>query len=112
MPALGATRLVALQPDALARLYAAKLASGLAPRSVRHIHVILHTALAEAVRWGTLARNPADLVTPPKVPARELQPPPAAAVGRLLEATKGHRLHARTPPPRALGAGRLHRLPI
>ena len=41
-------------------------AAGLSPRTVRYIHTIIHRALKDAVRWGRLARNPADAADPPK----------------------------------------------
>jgi integrase len=41
-------------------------AKGLAPRSVQQVHTILKRALKDAVRWGRIARNPADLVDPPR----------------------------------------------
>lgn len=39
---------------------------GLSPTSVRRIHATLHKAMADAVRWGRLARNPADQADPPR----------------------------------------------
>jgi hypothetical protein len=51
VPALGNQRLASLRPEALQRLYARKLAAGLAPRTVVKIHVVLHRALAMALRW-------------------------------------------------------------
>ena len=39
---------------------------GLDPRTVNYIHNILHRAFKDAVRWGRLARNPADAADPPK----------------------------------------------
>lgn len=33
---------------------------GLDRRTVNYVHAILHGALKDAVRWGRLARNPAD----------------------------------------------------
>ena len=39
------------------------------PRSVRYIHTILRKALADAVRWNKLARNPADSADPPRAKA-------------------------------------------
>lgn len=35
------------------------------PRTVNYVHTILHRALKDAVRWGRLARNPADAADPP-----------------------------------------------
>ncbi len=40
--------------------------AGLDPTTVRYVHTILHRALGDAVRWGRLARNPADAADPPK----------------------------------------------
>jgi integrase len=39
---------------------------GLSPTSVRYVHTILHRAFKDAVRWGRLARNPADAADPPR----------------------------------------------
>ncbi len=40
---------------------------GLAPRTVRYVHTILHAALKDALRWNRVARNVADAATPPSV---------------------------------------------
>lgn len=44
---------------------------GLSPRTVRYVHVVLHRALGDAVRWGRLARNPADHADPPRAQRAE-----------------------------------------
>jgi integrase len=36
------------------------------PRTVNYVHTILHRAFKDAVRWGRLARNPADAADPPR----------------------------------------------
>lgn len=76
-PNLGGTQLRAVAPDALNRFYADRLASGrrdgkggLSTRSVRILHVIIHRALRDAVRWGLVARNVADLADPPRTGPR------------------------------------------
>ena len=76
VPALGRTRLDALRPDALQRLLAARLESGLSPRTVRHVHRVLHTALSQAVRWRYAARQrrPTPSIRPPSREA-EITPP-------------------------------------
>ena len=74
VPRIGSAPLVAVDAGTLNQLYAALLADGrkdyagggLAPRTVRYIHTILHRAFKDAVRWGRLARNPADAADPPK----------------------------------------------
>lgn len=38
---------------------------GLSPTTVRDLHRRLRKALADAVRWGLMERNPADLADPP-----------------------------------------------
>lgn len=39
---------------------------GLDKRTVNYVHTIIHRAFKDAVRWGRLARNPADAANPPK----------------------------------------------
>jgi integrase len=94
VPALGRTRLQALRPEAVQKLYADKLAAGQSPRSVHHIHAILHTALEQAVRWGYVTRNVTDAAEPPRVPSPELRVLSPDEVARLLDAARGDRLEA------------------
>jgi integrase len=72
LPDLGHKRLDALTVHDLDELYGRLLASGkrqseggLSPRSVRYVHTVLHKALSDAVRKGTLARNVAEVASPP-----------------------------------------------
>jgi integrase len=69
---LGERRLQGLRPAELAALYASLARSGLAARTVRHVHVVTHRALGQAKVWGLLRDNPAELVKPPKAPEHEL----------------------------------------
>lgn len=41
---------------------------GLAPKTVRNIHAMIHRALADAVAWKYIRNNPASNVKPPKLP--------------------------------------------
>lgn len=74
LPYLGSAPLAALDAGMLNGLYARLLASGrkdheqggLSPRTVRYVHTITHRALKDAVKWGRLARNPADAADPPR----------------------------------------------
>ena len=68
---IGHVRLDALDAPTLDTLYADLEAGGLARSTVRLLHTQLHRALADAVRWDLLVRNPSDLVDPPK-PARRV----------------------------------------
>jgi integrase len=67
---------------------------GLSPRTVRYTHVILHRALRDAVRWGLLARNPADLADPPKQQRPEVQVWDAQQLRQFLEHVGTDRLAA------------------
>jgi integrase len=74
VPLLGQAVLMKLRPAQISAAYAKALASGrraggggLAPRTVHHMHRILRQALALAVKWNLLVKNPADDVDPPKV---------------------------------------------
>ncbi len=101
VPALGHVPLQALTAAHLNRPYA-DLAEhgrrdgrgGLKPKSVRHVHVLLHKALGDAVRWGLVARNVADAADPPRVPHRERGVWSAEELRAFLEATAEDRLAA------------------
>ncbi len=52
-------------------------ATGIAPRTVRYIHTILHAALKDALRWNRVVRNAADAATPPSAAAARSHRPHA-----------------------------------
>jgi integrase len=76
VPTLGHVPLARLAPEDLDTVYGRLLESGrrnasgdgpgLSPASVRYVHRILRKALGDAVRKGTIVRNPASLADPPK----------------------------------------------
>ena len=84
LPALGSVQLQKLGPAQINALYAKlgrsgkRNGKGLTALSVRHVHAVLHRALKDAVRWGWLARNPADLADPPRVAAQAMSCGPGA----------------------------------
>ncbi|MCV7047366.1 site-specific integrase [Mycobacterium frederiksbergense] len=43
-----------------------QMTSGLAPKTVRNIHAMIHRALVDAVAWKYIAYNPASNIKPPK----------------------------------------------
>lgn len=78
VPALGHYPLAKLQPLHIQDYYSEALQKGrvdgrggLSAQTVLHHHRVLHTALQQAVRLHSLARNPADAVEPPR-PQRKL----------------------------------------
>ena len=102
LPALGSVQLQKLSPAQINALYAKLIAGGrrngkpLAPLTVRHVHAVLHRALKDAVRWGRLARNPADLADPPRVTARgyELRTWSAEQLASFLNSQRADRQYA------------------
>ncbi len=74
-------RLTARDCDAL---YTELKAAGLGPSRVRCTHVVLHRAVAQAVRWGWIPRNPVGDATRPDVPRTAISPPDPATVRSLL----------------------------
>lgn len=83
IPKLGRIKLQKLAPEDLDVFYAELLTtgkhhpkadtppSGLSTKTVRSIHLILHKALADATRKGTVTRNVASLADAPKLGSRK-----------------------------------------
>jgi integrase len=67
---------------------------GLSPKTVRNIHVMLHRALKDAVRWGYLPRNVADAVDPPVGRSAERHVWTPDQLGAFLEHVRADRLYA------------------
>ncbi len=88
-PALGGHQVAALTPQHVNGFLTAKLAGGLAPRSVAHLRAVLRTALTAAMAADLVSRNVAQLARPPKVPAPERKDWTAADVDAVLAAVAG-----------------------
>lgn len=71
LPKLGAKKLSNLKAIEIQHIYAEMQERGLSAQIVRHTHSALRNALKQALRWGMLTRNVADLVELPKVPRAE-----------------------------------------
>ncbi len=56
----------------------------LAPGTVQRTHVVLHRALAQAVRWDWIWVNPASQSSPPRAVPPEVRPPSPEVVTKLL----------------------------
>lgn len=67
---------------------------GLAPKTVRHVHTMFHKALNDAVRWGLLARNPADRADPPRPASPEMHVWSPEQLRTFLKFVEPHRLYA------------------
>ncbi|MDQ3964692.1 MAG: site-specific integrase [Actinomycetota bacterium] len=102
-PALGTAQLTKLRPLHIEELYGALRERGLSGTTVLQIHRVLHAALAQAVRWQLLDRNPADAVTAPRKAAREAASLSAKEIPKLLEEVQGTSVEL--PTLIALGTG-------
>jgi integrase len=97
-PNIGAARIQRLRPVALQELYAKLLRQGgragakLAPRTVGHVHRLLHRALGHAATWGVTAQNVASVVSPPPVPDEELTILTEEQIGTVLRHLEGRTL--------------------
>jgi integrase len=85
---------VKLTAQQISALYAHKLADGVAPNTVRHMHATLHTALEDALRLDLVIRNVAGLVRPPKAPHLDMKMYTPEQANQLLDAARGDRLEA------------------
>jgi hypothetical protein len=102
LPELGGTPLQKLTADRLDRSYAQKLASercdgrsaGLSPKTVRHLHTILHKALRDAERKNLVVRNVASAADPPKLRTSEMNTWTPSELRAFLDEVRGHRLAA------------------
>ncbi len=94
IPALGTITLVKLTPQHVQGMYSAKLAEGLSPTTVHHLHAVLHRAFDQAFRWGLTARNVCDLVDAPRMAHHEMQVLTPEQAKIFLTATQDHRLQA------------------
>jgi integrase len=95
---LGDTRLQKLQSGNLATLYATLLREGRgdkghAPRTVGHVHRVLHLALGTAKLWKEIKDNPAASVSPPNVPDDEITILEPAEAKAALDVFRGRSLY-------------------
>jgi integrase len=99
-PRIGSLILSKLTPPQISTAYTEALTSGrrvrgsggLSPRTVHHMHTILKGALAQAVEWNLLARNPCDAVRPPKVEKKRMMTFDLPQTAQAIDAVRPFRL--------------------
>ena len=103
VPLLGQAKVLKLHALQISQAYTKALKSGrrdgkdgLSPRTVHHMHRVLKQALADALRWNLLSRNPADAVDPPKVSPKPMQTYDLAQTATLIEAMRPTRMFVPT----------------
>jgi integrase len=94
-PHVGRVPIQKLRPVNLSELYAKLLReSSLAPRTVGHVHRVLHRALGHALQWSVISSNPGSVVKPPKVESAEIEILKPADVQAVLSKLKGRSIYA------------------
>jgi integrase len=88
-PTVRAMQVWRLRAHDLDAMYAELERQGLQAARIRTVHSVLRTALAQAVRWQWIARNPAVDASPPPVRRAVIAPPSPEDVRRLLAAADG-----------------------
>jgi integrase len=97
-PHIGTVRLQKLRATHLNELYANLLRAGghegrpLAPRTVGHVHRVLHRLLGHAATWGVIAANVASVVSPPRMPDSEIAILTEDQIGAMLRHLQGRTL--------------------
>src|SRR5262249_42925254 len=88
-----AKQLQKLRSADIAGLYASLSRAGLAARTIKLIHVVLHRALAQAKTWGIIRDNPTDHAKAPKAPDQETQMLQPDQARELLDRLADHPLY-------------------
>lgn len=91
---LGDRMLTQITPVELQKLYSDLTGRGLAPRTVRYCHTVMHNALGQAVKWRMIPQNPALYVDLPRKQHREMKAISEAEAGRFLAAAASEENHA------------------
>jgi integrase len=89
-PGLGALKLEGLTPHVI-QIYCNDLSrEGLAPKTVKNVHGILHKCLQQAVINGYIKNNPADSTVLPRINRRDIKPLDETQISTFLKTIQGH----------------------
>jgi integrase len=94
VPKLGGLQLAKLQPQHLQGLLDEKTKAGLSPQTVANIRTVLRSALAQAQKWGLVARNVGALVDAPRISRKQMEALDPENARRFLNAANGSRFEA------------------
>lgn len=90
-PSLGAIKLEALSAHTVQGFYnGLSKEVGLAPKTIKGVHGVLHKALQQAVLNEYIRSNPTNACTLPRVEKREIKPLDEDQITSFLKAIKGH----------------------
>jgi len=101
VPHIGNQRLQTLSGAQINVLYATlarcgkQNGQGLSPRTIHHVHAVLHRACRDAVRWNRLSRNPVEAADPPRISdaLHEMTTWSAKQLAAFLDSVRDSRLH-------------------
>lgn len=88
-PILGERVLAGLRPLDLQAMYQQMIERGLSARTVRYAHVVLKSAMQQAVRWRLLFENPADGLKVPQQLRNEMRALTVDQARTLLKTAEG-----------------------
>jgi integrase len=94
IPNLGRIKVRKLTQQHVDALLKSKLASGVAPRTVSGIRMVLQKALRKAQQWDMVTRNVVELVDGPAAPENEMNVYTPEQAATFLESCRGDRLEA------------------
>ena len=94
LPHLGQIRIKDLHPELVQRFYNRLFSNDISAYTISKIHIMLHSALGQAVKTGMAIRNAADATIPPRAPAREMRILDESQVSQLLITARGSRMEA------------------
>ena len=94
LESLGHIQLQKLTTERIETFYSQLSEKGLAPRTIRMVNAVLHSALQYAVKKKKVAKNVCDGIDLPRVTRHHIQPLNKEQAQQLLQAAKGHRLEA------------------
>lgn len=95
IPYLGNTKLNNITPEQIQSMYQNMMTEkGLSSATIRNTHAVLNSSLKQAVKWGKLYRNPAELVDLPKKNSKEMKVLSKEEVDKFLEAVIYNKMKA------------------
>jgi integrase len=98
-PHLGAAHIQKIKAVNFADLYGklqkskADGGAGLAPRTVGHVHRLMHRVFGHAVKWGVITGNPVASAEPPRVQRTEIEILAPDEIKAVLHALRGRPLY-------------------
>jgi integrase len=92
-PRLGARHIQSIKVEDLNGLYSDLYQKKLAPRTIKHIHRVLHRVFGHATKWGAIKRNVVALVDAPKVPLTEAAALQLDEIPKLLAGLRSRALY-------------------